>query len=68
MEGRGQHNSGHCVKGGDEIQLEENYNSLIINTSKKSEFELKEIDVSELDLLLPRALHTLYKRGFDELE
>ena len=55
------------VKKGDEIEVEENNNRIIISVNKESNPERVEIDASNLGIMLTRCVHALYKRGVDEI-
>lgn len=56
------------IQKGDEVELKEEGKRLIINTEKETAKEILEIDVTGLDGVLTRAIHALYKRGFDVLK
>ncbi|MBI2654801.1 phosphate uptake regulator PhoU [Candidatus Woesearchaeota archaeon] len=55
------------VKKGDELEIEENGNSLQINTDKEFTVEKVELDISDLDPMILRSVVALYKRGVDEI-
>ncbi len=53
---------------GDEIDVSEQGNRLVISTDKDMEVQSKTIDVRELDELTHKAISALYKSGYDEIE
>ncbi len=59
--------SQHGINAGEEVEVEERRDSLVIAAGEKPVQETKEIDLSEFDLLIPRVIHALYKKGYDKL-
>lgn len=55
------------IKSGDEIDIDENESSLVINSQGKAELETAELDVSNLDPMILRYTLALYKKGIDEI-
>lgn len=58
----------HGVKKGDEIDVKEEGNRIIISTDSFSEKEKREIDVSNLEPMILRCIVSLYKKGIDEVK
>lgn len=56
------------IKKGDELEILENGNKLYISTGPQSEKNIKEIDISNLNPIIPRIMHALYKVGYDEIK
>ena len=56
------------VKKGDEIEVEEQGNSIVLMTENSNKSEYKEIDSEKFGLMLPRTIFALYKQGVDELK
>ena len=55
------------IKGGDELEVEEKKNKLVVLTQCSRFLSPREIDLSHFDLLIPRVIHALYKKGYDHL-
>jgi len=55
------------LKKGDEIEMTEHEYNLILGTKKRPDLMAKSIDISKLDLIVPRVVSGLYRRGYDEL-
>lgn len=53
---------------GDEIDLKEEGKRIIISTTEGTSKEILEVNITGLNQLIPRAIHALYKRGFDEIK
>lgn len=56
------------IKKGDELEIEENGNSLQINTNKEFRVEKVELNISDLEPMILRYVVALYKRGVDEIK
>lgn len=56
------------VKKGDEMEVEEKGNSVILTTEKGHETHKKEIMAEKFGLLLPRCIYSMYKQGVDEIK
>jgi len=56
------------VKKGDEIEVEENGDSIIIKTDKDISSSKTEIDFKGKEQLIHRALSSLYRSGYDEIK
>ncbi len=57
------------LRKGDELDVTEEADNLIISPDNNlSRIEKAEIDVSNLDMMIARVIHALYKRGVDELK
>ena len=56
------------VKKGDEIEVEEQGNKIIISTERGFDVNKVELDVSGLRLMTQRCVHALYKKGADEIK
>ncbi|MBI2176127.1 AbrB/MazE/SpoVT family DNA-binding domain-containing protein [Candidatus Woesearchaeota archaeon] len=58
----------HNISRGQEIDVQEDGNKVVISANTAPAFEKAEIDVSELNGMIARFIHALYKRGVDELK
>lgn len=56
------------VKKGDEIEVEENGNKIIISTEKGFQVEKVELNIDDLEPMILRCVVALYKRGVDEIK
>ncbi len=56
------------IKKGDEVTLTEKNNCLEVSTKKGIDIEKGFVDVTCANLILPRIIHVLYKKGYDEIE
>ncbi len=56
------------VKKGDELDVEEQDNRVIISTSNETHLETAELNIDDLEPLTARVIHALYKRGLDEIK
>lgn len=56
------------IKKGDEIDIEEKGNKLIVSTKGNKEGEKIEFDIKHLEPMTARFIHALYKRGIDEIK
>ena len=56
------------IKKGDEINLEEQDNQLIIGSEKSISDNKTSVDVTGLDPMVKRTLGALYKKGYDEVD
>ena len=56
------------IKKGDELEIEENGNKIIINTEKDFQVEKVELNIDNLDPMILRSVVALYKRGVDEIK
>lgn len=54
----------YSIQKGEELDLEEKENALIVRTEKRPEGAEVEVDFSQLDMMLGRALGALYKAGY----
>jgi phosphate uptake regulator len=52
---------------GEELNVEEEHNRLVVSTSKEVNLDSVEIDISNLSIMVKRCIHALYKRGVDEI-
>ncbi len=57
----------HGVKKGDEIDIEEEGDKLIISTDGEPDHKEITIDADKWNFFLPRVIHALYKKGIDEI-
>ena len=58
----------HNIARGQEIDVQEDGDRVIVSTSNTPPIEKVEIDVSELNGMIARFIHALYKRGVDEIK
>lgn len=58
----------HNVKKGEELDVQEDGDKVIVSTTNSPPFEKAELDVTELDGMISRFIHALYKKGIDELK
>ena len=58
----------HNVKKGDELEVEEQENRLMISTNNEPHLETAELNIDDLEPLTSRIIHALYKRGVDEIK
>ena len=58
----------HNILRGQEIDVQEDGNRVVISASNAPPVERAEIDISELNGMVARFIHALYKRGVDELK
>lgn len=56
------------LKKGDEVEVEEKENNLIISLDKKDQIERVSIQIDKVESFLLRFIGALYKSGYDELE
>ena len=56
------------IKKGDELEVEEQGNRIMVSTERGLQTEILQLDVSHFELMIPRCIHALYKRGVDELK
>ena len=56
------------LKKGQEVDVEEQGNALLIRTEKRPEPEVKKIVLDEVKPITKRYLDALYKKGYDEIE
>ncbi|PIN86180.1 hypothetical protein COV19_06190 [Candidatus Woesearchaeota archaeon CG10_big_fil_rev_8_21_14_0_10_44_13] len=56
------------VKQGDEVEVIEKTDSITFSLGEKSKDQSLEIDMAEFDILIPRAIHSLYKEGYDKIK
>ena len=57
----------HNLKRGQEVEVKEDGNSVIVKASTKPFVETAHLDISNLGDMTRRCIHALYKRGVDEL-
>jgi len=58
----------HNIKKGDELDIEEHGNSLVIKSDSRPQVEKVELKLKDYGILAPRIIHALYKRGVDEIK
>jgi len=58
----------HGIKKGDEIEVTEDGNRIIVSTERGYEVNKVEVDTEGLDIMIPRFIHSLYKKGVDEIK
>lgn len=58
----------HNIQRGQEIDVQEDGDRIIVSMNSVPAVEKAEIDVSELNGMVTRFIHALYKRGVDELK
>lgn len=58
----------HGIKKGDELEIEEKGDNIVISTDSIPQKETKEIDVSNLEPMVLRFIVALYKKGVDEIK
>jgi len=58
----------HNIKRGDEIDVQEDGDRIVINANNAPAVEKEQLDVTELNGMIARCIHALYKRGTDELK
>ena len=58
----------HNILRGQEIDVQEDGNKVIISSDSAPVVEKAELDISELGDMTPRAIRSLYKRGVDEIK
>ncbi len=56
------------INKGDELDVLDEQNRLVITTTTEINPETVELDISNLGLMIPRCVHALYKRGVDEIK
>lgn len=56
------------IKKGDEIDIQEKGNQLVVSTKGSKEGETIELDVTHLEPMTTRIIHAMYKRGIDEIK
>ena len=56
------------IKKGDELEVEENGNKVILHTEKGFATDKVELDVTDLEIMTQRCVHALYKKGADEIK
>src|SRR3989338_5785197 len=57
----------HGIKAGEEIEVEEKSETLLISSSNGKQIATKEIDLSDFGPLIPRVIYALYKKGYDKI-
>ena len=55
------------LKKGDEVEVNEKGNTIVISTEKKDELKKATVDVTKLGTYIERFFHAYYKAGFDEV-
>ena len=58
----------HKVQAGDEVELEEQPDSIVITTQKRAEIEKYVVDFSQVNHMQNRILDSYYYKGADEIE
>lgn len=56
------------LKKGDELEIQEKGNQLIVSTQGNKETARVELDVTHLEPMTARFIHAMYKRGIDEIK
>lgn len=56
------------IKKGDELDVEPKGSTLEVTTTKGVDIERVSINLDKYNPLIPRVLHALYKKGYDEIE
>jgi AbrB family looped-hinge helix DNA binding protein len=56
------------LKPGDELDIEEKANTLVLKASVSSQKEKTTIDISDFDVALEKTIYSIYKKGYDEIE
>jgi phosphate uptake regulator len=57
----------HNIKKGDELDVEPAGNTIVINSSPTPRVESTTIRLKDFGVLAPRCIHSLYKKGVDEI-
>lgn len=57
----------HGIRKGDELEVEEQGNKILVSTSKEETLETAQIHFSSLDSFLARPLITFYRLGYDQV-
>lgn len=57
----------HNIQRGQEIDVQEDGNKVIVSADNAPVLEIAELDVSNLGTLIPRSVSAMYKRGVDSL-
>ncbi|MCP3681505.1 MAG: hypothetical protein GY861_02350 [bacterium] len=57
----------HNIQKGDELDVQEDGNRVVVSTNARSLVEKAELDISEFGSMDIRYIHSLYKQGVDEL-
>lgn len=57
----------HNIKKGDELDVEEQGNKIIVGTDKGFKIEKAQLNISDLGVMTKRCVHALYKKGIDEI-
>ena len=55
------------IKKGDELEVEEQGNKIVVGTEKDFKIEKVELDISDLEPMILRCIVALYRRGVDEI-
>ena len=55
------------IKKGDEVEVSEKGNTIIISTEKKDELKKAYVDITKLGTYVERFFHAFYKAGYDEV-
>ncbi len=55
------------IEKGEELEVQEEHNRLVVSTSKEVNLDRVDIDISNLSIMVKRSIHALYKRGVDEI-
>ncbi len=53
---------------GQEIDVSEDGERIIVSNTDYTDYKKAQIDITALDLMTPRVIHALYKKGIDELK
>src|SRR3989344_7941313 len=54
------------IKKGDELDVDENGNSLVIKLGENRKNEIKELNLANYEVMIKRMIGGLYKRGYNE--
>lgn len=57
----------HKISKGDELEVEQDHNRLTISVGSVQPVNMKELDITPFRNMIPRTIHSLYKKGYDEL-
>ncbi|MBI2101337.1 phosphate uptake regulator PhoU [Candidatus Woesearchaeota archaeon] len=57
----------HNVRKGDELDVEDTGNNIVISPQKRESLEKVTLDISAFGNMIPRTIYSMYRRGVDEL-
>jgi phosphate uptake regulator len=58
----------HNIRKGDELEVEEKGNSVLVSVNKESDSERTEVDIASLGSQAKKVIGALYKAGYDEIK